>query len=249
MPDGSSTQNPAVLSYLAMRRAVGWIALALPIVLIAVWKFLPGHHALPTSISGYYYTPLRNLFEGSLCAIGLFNLCCQGYDARDEAAGILSALFAFGVAFCPTSPSCGYGCPYNCPSASTPCPSPLQTNVGYAHLTFATLLFLTLAYFCLVLFRQTQVQQAMTRKKRQRNLVYAVCGCVILASIGLIVLCRLLNLNQLLFGLAPMFCFETTSLLAFGAAWLVKGETVLRDEGAPRPRMTVREANTPWPAS
>ena len=75
------------------------------------------------------------------------------------------------------------------------------------------------------------------------------CVGVILASIGLIVLCRLLNLNQLLFGLAPMFCFETTSLLAFGAAWLVKGETVLRDEGAPRPRMTVREADTPWPAN
>jgi hypothetical protein len=31
-------------------------------------------------------------------------------------------------------------------------------------------------------------------------------------------------------NLGPVFCFETTALIAFGIAWLTKGETFLKDE-------------------
>lgn len=206
-------KDPVVLSYVALRRAVGLVALLLPFALALPWWILHGHAVQP-SISDYYYTGMRNLLVGSLCAISMFMLGCRGYDWQDEVAGILSAIFALGVASFPTTPDCA---------------DPHEQAVGVAHYTFATLLFLTLAYFCLVLFRMSAVGVVVTRKKGQRNLVYMVCGVVILVSIGMIGLRKLLGWEYCILGLNPTLVFETTSLLAFGAAWLIKGETFLKD--------------------
>jgi hypothetical protein len=144
------------------------------------------------------------LLVGSLCAIGLFNLCCRGYDWKDEAAGTFTA----------TTPAA--------------CASAHQRLVGDFHLVFAISLFLTLAFFCLVLFKMTAANVVLTRKKIQRNRVYTVCGWAILASIVMVPLLGALGVKQLgPFGV--MFCFETTAFFAFGVAWLVKGETILKD--------------------
>ncbi len=155
-----------------------------------------------------------NLLVGSLCAIGMFNLCCQGFDWKDEAAGIFSAVCAIGVAFFPTTPQ-------GAASAH-------QRVVGRFHIVFAILLFLTLAYFCLVLFRMTAANVVLTRNKILRNRVYAVCGWVILASVVIIPVLGWFGVEHLgPFGV--MFCFETIALVAFGVAWLVKGQTILAD--------------------
>jgi hypothetical protein len=223
-----AAKDPAVLSYLEMRSAVGWIALGLPIVLITVWKLLPGDHPLPTSISGYYYTGMRNLFEGSLCAIAMFNLLCRGYDWQDELAGRASALFAFGVAFFPTTP------PWS--------PSPRQEFVGTVHQYVADLLFLTLAVMVLVLFRTTAQDRAMTCGKRRRNGWYLGCGLTMVAcGIGDFVYDTLFHWTYLVGQLGARFVFEAVALLAFGIAWLVKGETFrfLRDAPPPAPGAAV----------
>jgi hypothetical protein len=211
-----SAKEATTLTYLTLRKAVGGIAVLLPFALAIPW-FLLRDHALQSSISDYYYTGMRNLFEGSLCAIAMFLLCCRGFDRKDEIAGMFSALCALGVAFFPTTPAC---------------PSPFQKDVGWAHYAFAALLFLTLAYFCLILFKMSAANRTLTRKKLQRNKVYTVCGWVILASILAIVATKVFGLNYSILGLGPVFCFESTSLLAFGIAWLTKGETFLKDEVA-----------------
>jgi hypothetical protein len=208
-----SAKDPTVLTYLTLRKAVGGIAFGLPFALAIPWWLM--NHILQGSISDYYYTAMRNLFVGSLCAISMFLLCCRGFDRKDEVAGIFSALCALGVAFCPTTPDC---------------PSSRQRDIGYAHYTFAVLLFLTLAYFCLVLFKMSAANRTVTRKKLQRNLVYTVSGCVIIASILAIAVTKIFGLQYSILGLGPVFCFESTSLLAFGTAWLIKGETFLKDE-------------------
>jgi hypothetical protein len=77
--------------------------MALPFVL-AIPRWFLRDHVLASSISSYYYTGMRNLFVGSLCAFSMFMLCCRGYDKKDEIAGILSSMFALGVAFFRTSP-------------------------------------------------------------------------------------------------------------------------------------------------
>jgi hypothetical protein len=215
-------KDPIVLSYLALRKAVGAVALALPFVLAIPWWVLR-QHMIESSISSYYYTGMRNLFVGSLCAIAMFMLSCRGFDWKDELAGIFSSLCALGVAFFPTTPD--------------GCATPLQQHIGTVHYTFAALLFSTLAYFCLVLFKMTAGDKPMTRKKIQRNRVYTVSGIVIIASVGLIVVSKILKIKYLVGDVGSVFTFETTALLAFGTAWLIKGETFLKDE-SPTPAVT-----------
>ena len=207
-------KDPAVLSYTQLRKAVGCVALGLPFALAIPW-WVVKDHVIESSISGYYYTGMRNLFVGSLCAIAMFMLCCRGYDPKDEIAGRFAALCALGVGFFPTAPDCA---------------SQRQLDVGYVHYTFAALLFSTLAYFCLVLFRMTAQNRQVTPQKRQRNQVYTVCGCVIIASMLLIVVLRkIFKVETLVGSFGPVFCFESTALIAFGVAWLIKGETFLKD--------------------
>ncbi len=210
----SAPKDPRVLSYLALRKAVGGIALALPFAIAVPWALL--RHTVQTSISAYYYTGMRNLFVGSLCAIGMFMLCTRGYDSADEIAGILSAACAIGVAFFPTSPA--------------QCATHRQMVIGDIHYAFAAALFLTLAFFCLVLFKMSAQNHTITPRKIQRNRVYTICGIVILVSLALLPAFEFLfHVRHVLPLIAPGLFFETTSLLAFGVAWLVKGEAVLRD--------------------
>jgi hypothetical protein len=207
-------KDPMVLSYLALRKAVGGVALALPFAVAVPWALL--HHAIQSSISAYYYTGMRNLFVGSLCAIGMFMLCTRGYDTIDEIAGIVSATCAIGVAFFPTSPANGA--------------TRLQIIAGEVHYVFAAALFLTLAFFCLVLFKMSAHNHTLTAQKIQRNRVYTACGVVILISLALLPAMTLVfHVGYVFPHVAPGIFFETTSLFAFGIAWLVKGETFLRD--------------------
>ena len=218
MREALVSKDPIVLSYLALRRAVGAIAFALPFV-VAIPPLL-FRHSLQTSISMYYYTGTRNLFVGGLCAVAMFMLGCRGYDIWDEIAGLFSAFCALGVAFFPTSPLCS---------------TVTQNHIGIAHYTFAGALFLTLAFFCLVLFKMSAVGKEKTVKKLQRNVVYTFCGVAILVSIGLLLLLNVVFGRTYLIGkLGTTFVFETTSLLSFGVAWLVKGGTFLKDE-TPQP--------------
>ena len=213
MQIATSAKDPTVLTYLALRKAVGYMAFGLPFAVAIPWWLV--HHVLQSSISDYYYTGTRNLFVGSLCAISMFLLSCRGFDRKDQVAGMFSAVCALGVAFFPTTPDC---------------PTPRQRDIGYAHYTFAALLFLTLAYFCLVLFKMTAANRTVTRKKLQRNLVYTVSGWVIIASIAALAATKILGLKYSILTFGPVFFFESTSLLAFGTAWLIKGETFLKDQ-------------------
>ena len=106
MSHDSGPQGFLVLSYLDLRKAVGIIGFALPFVL-AFGKILLQGSGIQSSISGYYYTDMRNVFVGSLCAIGVFLMSTRGYDRKDEIAGILACVFAVGVALFPTTPDIG----------------------------------------------------------------------------------------------------------------------------------------------
>jgi len=50
------------------------------------------------SISHYYYTGMRNVFVGALCAVALFMFFYCGYDKWDDLAGDMAGIFAIGVA-------------------------------------------------------------------------------------------------------------------------------------------------------
>ncbi|TCK21068.1 DUF998 domain-containing protein [Pseudonocardia endophytica] len=205
MPSTSGTEaRNAVLSYVGLRRAVGVIGIALPFVL-AIGDLLLAGEGLRGSLSSYYYTGMRDVFVGSLCAVGVF-LFCYRYERSDDLLANLTGIAAIGVALFPTRPEGPV--------------STAQVVIGWLHLTFAAAFFALLAWFCLVLF--TRDDGAPTSRKALRNTVYRTCGVVILASLVLAVVTGLL-------GIDALFWLESLAVLAFGAAWFVKGDTVLRD--------------------
>ena len=70
----------------------------------------------------------------------------------------------------------------------------------------------------------------LTKEKKKRNLVYIVCGCIILFSILCIIVYTLVLQNTFIANLKPILVFETLSLISFGTSWLVKGETLFKDK-------------------
>src|ERR1700681_3792744 len=101
-PTGENAPVPLVMSYLLMRMLIRVIAVLLPAVLIlANWAI--GHGFQP-SLSGYYYTPMRNIFIGSLCAIGVFLVSYYGYDRADRLITDCAGLCTVLAAFFPTTP-------------------------------------------------------------------------------------------------------------------------------------------------
>lgn len=209
MSSAVSEAGTLVRSYLFLRRAIGVIGMVLPFVLVIGKELLDGGGLL-YSISGYYYSDMRGVLVGSMCAVGVFLFCYRGPTPLDDLASNIAGVAAVGVALFPTSPDD---------------PTATQRLVGIVHLVAAGVFFLTLAYFCLVLFRRTGPGEP-TRRKLLRNLVYLVCGIVILASIALIAV----------FGtvidapaLHPALWLESAATLAFGVAWFTKGEAILAD--------------------
>lgn len=226
MPSRPATRNPAALSYYTMRRAVGILALSLPLVLafgVIGLSLFGSRHAMPSpvlqrSISDYYYTPMRNYLVGTLFAIAAFLICTRGYDLRDEIAGYISGICAFGVAILPSV------------NPRSPGYTRLQLTIGYVHAALAAVMFLTLAYFCLVLFRQSSREGRPTKRKQHRNRIYSACGLVMVVCMAVMFVLPIDGVALWLYPVNPLFTCETLALAAFGIAWLTKGEGILRDK-------------------
>ncbi len=215
MPKSTSNNNSLVLSYLDLRKAVGIIGISLPFVL-AVGKIILDSSGLQDSISSYYYTVMRDVLVGGLCAIAVFLLAYRGYELVDSIAGKLAAIFAVGTAWFPTSPEI--------------MPTARQLLIGKLHTVFAASLFLTLAFFALVLFRKTNPSKPPTPQKRKRNLIYTICGIGILVCIFLAIIVKFLPVNSQIFFARPIFWLEAVAIVLFGISWFVKGEAILKDE-------------------
>lgn len=203
----------AALSYRALRTVIGAIGIALPLVLPVGVLLLSGP-TLPTSVSGYYYTGMRDVFVASMCVIGVFLLAYR-FGPADNLLASIAGTAAIGLALAPTTRSGSV--------------TPPERVGGDLHLVFAVVFFLALAVFCLALF--TRDDGRPTPQKRHRNVVYRTCGVAILACLVLGVVVATAFPAAVDSPLRPLFWLQSIAVLAFGIAWLVKGETlVLRDE-------------------
>jgi hypothetical protein len=206
--------NSFVISFLVVRKAVGYLGIALPFVL-ALGKMVLDGPGIQSSISSYYYSGMRDVLVGTLCAIAVFLLSYKGYERQDELLSDLACIFAVCVALFPTTPDTN--------------PSYRDKVVGALHLLFAASFFLALAYFSLALFTKTDPHRTPTRRKLQRNTVYRVCGYTILACLALIAIAALAG-GDAIEKLDPKFWFESIAVVAFGVSWVTKGEAILKDE-------------------
>jgi hypothetical protein len=219
-PEPQNTKAQMVLSYLALRVFVGVIGVLLPwVLLIGNWAIGDGTQP---SMSGYYYTPMRNIFVGALCALAVFLVAYQGYDLADTTITNLAGVGTVGTALCPTAPYGGTG---------------REVVIGDCHLVFAVITFLMLAVMALRFAKREPTPAGLSFWRQAgyafgftgaassvrplwKTVLYRVCGFVILLALALI------YPGSLVWGYS-LLALEMIMLIAFGLSWFVKGSTLL----------------------
>jgi hypothetical protein len=211
----SDTQNNSLIhSYLALRKAVGWIGILLPLTLLAGVVLIFRESIILRSISHYYYSGMRDVFVGALCAIALFLFFYRGHDNWgkinwDNWLSSLAGLFAIGIALFPTTES-----------------GPTDTT-GLIHFVCAAIFFVILALFSMFIF--TKKGKSPTDEKIVRNRIFRICGAIMLACLLAIFL--FMNTSHT-HESASSFVFwaESIALVAFGISWLTKGGSLYPDK-------------------
>ncbi|MET9001337.1 DUF998 domain-containing protein [Amycolatopsis sp. Hca4] len=207
-----------VHSYRFLRKAIGIIGIALPWVLM-IGKSLIWGGGLLGSISGYYYSELRGVFVGSLCAVGVFLLSYRGYATRGDLISTFAGIAAIVVALFPTTPPGNY--------------NGTDQVLAAVHATAATCFFVALALFCLWLFpshpekRPGQPPQSNDPRRK----IYVTCGVVIVLALVLIAIFGWFAHNRL-GPVNPVLWLETIAIFAFGVAWFVRGTTEKQNTGS-----------------
>ena len=208
---------------LTLRRAIGILGISLPLVVAFGAIILGDCTSIQRSISLYYNTIMRNAFVGILTATALFMFAYRGYDYRDRIAGIAAFVFALGIAFFPATSQVVKDCGTLCLHVE------YHSWIRIVHLVSAALYFITLSVISLFLFTRTDPENVVfTEEKRKRNMLYRICGYIIIGSLVLIA-AYMLWIDPLFEQFHPIFWLETLALVAFGISWLVKGEVAWTD--------------------
>lgn len=209
-----------VVSYLLLRKALGYIAIALPFVLgFGAWYF--EHIPWAGSISAYYYTSMRDVFVGTMFTIGVFLFCYRGYDRTDNLLTNVAGAAAAAIGLLPMDPEYSEVLvERHRDLAGTNCYVP-HGPLGF-HIYVVALFFGIVSY--LVMFRFTKTDQVqITAAKRDRNRIYLVCGVTMLACFVAIALIKWRSAH------GSIFVPETGAVLAFAIAWLTKGGAIRPD--------------------
>ncbi|MDQ7808388.1 hypothetical protein Q5425_32035 [Amycolatopsis sp. A133] len=119
-----TANNNAVQTYLALRFAM--VLLVLLLFLAVVFQLVSISHGpcFQPSISAYYYTAVRPVFVGALCAIGVCLIVYRGNRDTENAVLDYSGFLAFIVAFVPTEIDT------RCSPTNGPAPDEIAVAVG-----------------------------------------------------------------------------------------------------------------------
>jgi hypothetical protein len=204
-----------------MRRLIGILGISLPFIVI-LGGFTQTDPGLQGSISGYYYTNMRDLFVGILSGVALFLLSYRGYEQIDDIVANMSGLFALGMILFPTAMYSGKVVRVGM--------FLITDNISETiHLAFSALFFLALSFNSLFLFTRRH-PGVMGKEKKRRNIIYRSCGIVMILAIVCIALYTIFFRGTSLAAMNPVLILESVALLAFGISWLVKGHTLFRDK-------------------
>jgi hypothetical protein len=217
----TNRRQSLIVSYLTMRRLIGVIGIALPIIVV-FGGFIQNGFVILDSISNYYYTNMRDFFVGLLFGIALFLISYTGYEKIDNIVGNLSGLFALGIIMFPDSMYTGKDVKVGIFLLN-------DTLSGYIHLIFSALFFLLLSFNSIFLFTK-HGPGPITKEKRHRNLIYRLCGIVMIFSMLCIITYTTFFKTTIIWKIHPVLILESIALLAFGISWLIKGHTFYKDK-------------------
>ncbi len=213
-----------MFTYRRLRRAIGYLGVSLPVILVILSAFSFFDTGLQPSVSHYYYTNLREIFTGSLCAVGFFLIRYKGHGnpsfwKNDQALTNIAGTMALGVALIPVNPEVYQEklysfIPYN------------YEWLGWFHYGFAAILFAVFAILAINVFTIGQEpNEDIPLSTLNENNIYRFCGISIILLIAMIPVSELLNLFKY-----STLVLEAYALFLFGVAWLIKGRA-LGDEG------------------
>lgn len=222
-PEASSTEYE-ILTFRRIRKAIGWLGISLPFALV-ILSLIPFFKTnVQNSISYYYYTNLREVLTGVLCAVSLFLIRYKSFEnpvfwKNDDKMTSLAGIMALCVALIPTNPD-------NC-SEKIYTLIPVCANfLGQLHYILAAIFFTIIAIISIKIFTIGQnVDKDIKISRFNENNIYRICGWAIMVFIIMIPICDLLNLFR-----RSTLILEALSLIAFGIAWLIKGRA-LGDKG------------------
>ncbi|WP_432838953.1 hypothetical protein [Dactylosporangium sp. CA-092794] len=218
-PQQLSNPDAGVLylrSYLLMRAVIGFVGLALPVLLVLGDVALEGGKLLG-SLSEYFYTGMRDVFVGALCVTGLFLLTYKVFERHlDNLLSTVAGVAALGVALFHTDR----------PKGSTIPLTPLQERLGEApvaavHYTCAAVFIVSLGvislYFGLSEGKRTELTGRLSPTFWRR--FHFTCA----AGIGVAVVFIAITELSGRFDDYSLIIGETLAILSFGASWLMKG--------------------------
>ena len=188
---------------------------------------------------------MGSVFVGLLFFIGGFLIAYTGDTGLENWGSTIAGVSAFGIALFPTS---GSGCEQPATFLSrvfveVTNPEPYTvaeaTGIGQRffepfgsasdyHFAFAGVVFVYLGLFCIFVLRRVLPSvhgegEGMLQTKRNRNVLYLLCGVVILICVALLALKSRFFDVQAWDRLNLTFWVELVALWAFGLAWMTKG--------------------------
>jgi len=212
-------------AYIWQRRFLGVLGITLPFLVLLFGLFGNNGPDWYYSISASAYTNAAPWFLTTMGAVGWFLIAYgaaiyREYSSLDFAINLASGIFALLI-------SC-FPCLTAAVERAGLIPLPIKT-CSIIHNTSAAVFFFLLAMNILVLF--TKSSGSMTKEKQRRNLIYRVCG------IGILLFMAVQAYTSFFAKLDGPYTManEAAMLFLFGAAWLVKGETLLKDSAEAQP--------------
>ena len=182
-----------------LHKVIGVLCISLPLVL-TIGNFVFAGTSPPRSLSGYYYTDMRDFFIGGLCALGASLLARRGHQRLETwmTAGAGASLIM--VALCPTRPL-----------ASVAQLTERQDVLGDLHDLFAVIAPLALGVMALRLGRA---------RRRIAAAIHRACAATIFACTLAAIIFSFLFSSINVHHRALLFC-EVLALLASGTSWLI----------------------------
>jgi|JI10StandDraft_1071094.scaffolds.fasta_scaffold561346_1 uncharacterized membrane protein YidH (DUF202 family) len=221
-----------LISHLQVRQAIGFIGIAMPFICILVEAVFNHNRTVQCCISSYYYTTANFAFVSTLSIIGALLFTYKGHSVWENRFANIAGAGALGTAFFPTDCQVYIESAYRYidilkrlpPAGSAPDASTYTQIIHFSSAGIMLLVFGILSFFYFTNDDDIEVE-AQRKKKALRNGIYKTCGLIVFASLATCIIIMFCFSSATMKHYWPKYLFflESTALIPFGVAWVVKG--------------------------